>query len=216
MNEKRNFDKDAGSWDEKPSRVKLAENISEAILSNVALNSKMKVLDFGCGTGLVTLKIAPHVSFITGADSSQGMLNIINVKIEKLNITNVRTLRIDLENGDDLPGKYELIISSMTFHHIHNIEAILSKFFNAINLSGCICIADLDSEGGRFHNDNTGVFYHGFDRLILRKALLNAGFADIQDYTAAEIQKETSNGEILKFSVFLMTGYKNQPVSGPS
>jgi ubiquinone/menaquinone biosynthesis C-methylase UbiE len=209
MTEKRNFDKEAASWDEKSSRIKLARDITEAILSNVALNSKMKVLDFGCGTGLVTLKIAPHVDFITGVDSSQGMLDVINEKIINLNIKNARTQLIDLENDDELPGEYDLITSSMTFHHIHDIGTLLSKFFQALNPSGCICIADLDSENGGFHNDNTGVFHHGFDRSNLRKKFLNAGFTDIHDFTAAEIEKETSNGEIQKFSVFLMTGYKH-------
>jgi hypothetical protein len=36
---------------------------------------------------------------------------------------------------------------------------------------------------------------------------MKAGFTNIHDSTAAEIQKEVSNGEIQKFSVFLMTGY---------
>ena len=34
----------------------------------------MDALDFGCGTGLVTLKLQPFIHSITGVDGSQGMI----------------------------------------------------------------------------------------------------------------------------------------------
>jgi ubiquinone/menaquinone biosynthesis C-methylase UbiE len=206
---KRDFNSDASTWDNTPSRIEFARNIVDEIFKRIHLKDDMLVLDYGAGTGLVTLGIQPYVKRILAADSSEGMLAKLSEKIKTGNITNVGTMLLDLESGDDLPGKYDLIISSMTFHHIANIELVLSKFFYAINPSGYICIADLDSEDGRFHNDNTGVFHHGFDRSVLHKAFLNAGFADVRDCTAAEIEKKDSNGEIRKFGVFLMTGYKD-------
>ena len=67
--EKRDFDRAAGSWDEEPGRVRLANDVAAAILDDVPLAKDMDVLDYGCGTGLITLRLQPYVRFITGVDT---------------------------------------------------------------------------------------------------------------------------------------------------
>ena len=52
--EKRDFNKEAASWDENPARVKIAQNVAEAISKQVKLTPKWMCMDFGCGTGLLT------------------------------------------------------------------------------------------------------------------------------------------------------------------
>jgi hypothetical protein len=42
--EKRDFDRDAASYDLKPGRVKLAQDVARAIMSEVNLNHNMDVL----------------------------------------------------------------------------------------------------------------------------------------------------------------------------
>lgn len=73
---------------------------------------------------------------------------------------------------------------------------------------GYLCIADLDLDGGRFHEDNTGVFHFGFDREALRKTFIAAGFSNVRDVSAAEVEKPVAHGERKRFTVFLMTGRK--------
>ncbi len=91
INEKKNFDQEAATWDEEPRRVKLVFDIADAILQAVALTPNMDVLDFGCGTGLLTLRLQPFVRSITGVDSSQGMLDVLKMKVERDHFSNVRT-----------------------------------------------------------------------------------------------------------------------------
>ena len=74
--------------------------------------------------------------------------------------------------------------------------------------TGRLAIADLDLDDGKFHSNNDGVFHFGFDREKLRKSFTEAGFDNIQDISAAEIEKETLNNEIRQFTVFLMVGKK--------
>jgi 2-polyprenyl-3-methyl-5-hydroxy-6-metoxy-1,4-benzoquinol methylase len=50
--ERRDFDKEATTWDENTARVKLANDIAAVISDEILLISNMDVLDFGCGTGL--------------------------------------------------------------------------------------------------------------------------------------------------------------------
>ncbi|MFA5824075.1 MAG: class I SAM-dependent methyltransferase, partial [Thermodesulfovibrionales bacterium] len=142
--EKRDFDKEAATWDEAPARVKLANDIVAAISDEIVLTSNMDVLDFGCGTGLLTLRLQPVVHSITGVDSSQGMINVLKAKIDKQNLPNVRTQYIDTEKGNILGGNYNLIVSGMTLHHVKEIRSLIDRFYRIVAPSGYLCIADLD------------------------------------------------------------------------
>lgn len=208
--EKRDFDKEAAAWDENPARVRLANDVADAIARQVALRAEMEALDFGCGTGLLTLRLAPCVKAVTGVDSSQGMLDVLAAKTAKQNLSNVRTLRLDLDRGDVLPGPCDLIVSSMTLHHIQRIDSLLGQFHEALFPAGCLCIADLDSDDGQFHSDNQGVFHAGFDRATLRRAFTDAGFERVRDTTAAEVTRPARDGKLRCFSIFLMTGDKKR------
>jgi 2-polyprenyl-3-methyl-5-hydroxy-6-metoxy-1,4-benzoquinol methylase len=206
--EKRDFDKEADAWDEHPARVQLANDVAGVISRQVVLRPDMDVLDFGCGTGLLTLQLAPLVKSITGVDSSRGMLNVLGAKIARQNLTNVRTLLLDLEAGDTLRDEYHLIVSNMTLHHVREVGPLLERFYKALAPGGHLCIADLDPDDGLFHDDNQGVFHFGFKRAALRQAFVGVGFEDVQDTTAAEVTKPTRLGEQRRFTVFLMTGLR--------
>lgn len=207
-NEHLNFDQAAENWDARPQRVRLAQDIADAILRLIPAPASMDALDFGCGTGLLTLQLQPLVHSITGVDSSGGMLNMLDSKIANLKLANARTLQCNIEQGDDLPGKYDLIVSSMAFHHIQRIEPLLAQFFRVLAPGGRLCIADLDLEEGRFHADNTGVFHFGFDREWLQQVFHQAGFSQISARTAAQILKPDALHNPVSFSVFLLSGIK--------
>ncbi len=209
-NKKRDFDTAAAAWDENPHRVRLAEEVATAIKEQLDLTPALHVADFGCGTGLLSFQLQPLVHSLTGIDSSQGMLKIFQEKVEQLGLTNVHTLLVDLDKGDKLTGSYNLVVSNMTLHHIRDLSQLLKQIYMVLTPGGTACLTDLDLEGGLFHEDNTGVFHFGFDRLELRESLAEAGFIDIRDTTATEIIKPGKNGEERRFTVFLITGRKKE------
>ncbi len=201
----RNFDRAAATWDENTGRIKMAANIANAILNAVPLDQNMNVLDFGCGTGLLSLQFQPLVASLTGMDSSAGMLEVLNQKIASQDLSNINTRYVDIEKGDVLGGLYDLVICSMTLHHIRNPRALMVQFKSVCSPNGYICIADLDSDGGLFHGgNNEGVFHNGFDRELMRQFLRQAGFENIQFRTAAEVVRFIPGG-LKPFSIFLAT-----------
>jgi len=206
--EHRNFDLAAEHWDERPQRVQLAQDIADALLRRIPAPTSLDVLDFGCGTGLLTLQLQPLVHSITGVDSSEGMLKVLDNKIINLKLANTRTVQCNIERGDAMPGKYDLIVSSMTLHHVRKIEPLLIQFYSVLASGGRICIADLDREDGRFHDENTGVFHFGFDRDQLRQMVLDAGFSQVEISTATTIIKPESQQNKREFTVFLLTAVK--------
>lgn len=212
--DKRDFDKEAARWDEDPGRVRLANDIADALIEEIKPASDMDVLDFGCGTGLVTLRLAPLVRSVTGMDSSRGMLDVLKAKIAKYGVRNVQALQVDAGPGKVPASRYDLITSSMTLHHVQDVGPLLERLFALLAPGGVLCIADLDLDDGRFHSDNTGVFHFGFDRDRLQAAFLKAGFEGIRTRTAAEVVKPAGEGETRTFTVFLMIGSKNTDRKG--
>lgn len=148
------FDKDALTWDDLPRRVELAK----AVVKNIKpyMKPNYSVLEFGCATGLVGINIAPYVNKLTGIDTSAEMINRFNEKASKLNI-NARGI---VKNIFDIEEKYDVIISSMTLHHIKDIKKLSEKLYE---ISDKVFLADLLKEDGTFHTrGNEDVFHYGF------------------------------------------------------
>ena len=205
---KHNFDQEASSWDQVTRRVKVAQDVANSMIQEITLTPDIDVMDFGCGTGLLTFSLQPFVRSITGVDSSQGMLDVFKTKIKEQNLNNVKADYIDLDNGGVLTSSYHLVVSSMTLHHIKNIAPLLEQFYSILLPSGQLAIADLDLDDGQFHSNNEGVFHFGFDRKELHRMFIDTGFRDVRHRTAAQVEKPVGDGCTRLFSLFLITGRK--------
>ncbi len=198
------FNEIAKSWDANPRRLLLAEKIFSAIEKKVKLNDKMHVLDIGTGTGLLLMHFITKVKQITGIDNSEGMLKVLKEKTHKAGVRNVDYMLFDAEK-DILPeNKYDLAVSSMTFHHIENIENFIRSIYKSLRQNGKICIGDLETEDGSFHSDgNAGIKHFGFDKKTFVAFLKNAGFKNISVETIFEIDKNQK-----KYPIFSAYGEK--------
>jgi ubiquinone/menaquinone biosynthesis C-methylase UbiE len=205
VGEQFDFDKKAASWDDNPQRVKLANNIGAAMLEEKILTADMDVLEFGCGTGLLTLQLCPRVRSVTGVDGSTGMLDVIEAKIRNRGLKNIKTVLVDPSKGGVLEGSYDAVISSMTLHHVKETGPLIAQFHRVIVPGGYVCLADLDPDEGRFHGENPTVFHEGFDRKVVEKILIENGFYDVRAKTAATVEKSSPDGGTATFSVFLIT-----------
>ena len=206
--EKKDFNKEAAQWDANPGRVKLANEVADAIIREAAPANNMEALDFGCGTGLVTLRLQPLVRTIIGADSSPGMLGVLEGKIRTQGLKNVETRLVDFDKGDLIEGRFNLLVSSMTLHHVPDTARLFKQWHDLLLPGGLLCFADLDAEDGSFHGDNTGVFHLGFDRDHLNKLLLAAGFRDIRGTTATTMLRDVAGKGEKAFPVFLIVARK--------
>ena len=203
MNENRvdHFEHKSKSWDMSSMRVQNAKGIAELIVKNIKLDKKMKLMDFGAGTGLLSYFVAPFVSKITALDNSPSMLLEFENKCDEF-VCETEVIEKDLST-DTLDETFDGIISSMTIHHLEDTVALFKKFYNMLNDGGFIAIADLDTEDGSFHSDGTGVFHHGFNREVLEAIAEEAGFKEIRFKLASTINKPHAT-----FTVFLMTAVK--------
>jgi ubiquinone/menaquinone biosynthesis C-methylase UbiE len=202
MSGSEHFDQAAATWDLEDRRVALAHAVAQAIVAQVPLDKDRSVLDFGCGTGLVTLDLAPRVGSITGADTSPGMLNTLAGKAEALGIP-LQLLALDPSGNGDLGGPYDLIVSSMTLHHVADVPALFREFARHLLSAGQVALADLDEEDGSFHESTVSIHHRGFPRQQIRAWLADAGFQEIRLEIAAVTRKQGKD-----YPVFLATARK--------
>ena len=205
---KRDFNLAAKTWDENPRRIQIAQATVDAIRSSLPLSPDLDALDFGCGTGLLTMLLSPYVRTVTGADNAHGMLEALQAKIDASGSNHIHTLFLDGEQDELGFEQYDLMVSGMAFHHIEHIDSLLRRFAAALRPSGYVAITDLDLEGGLFHENNAGVYHFGFDRSQFHAILEQAGFSDTTDTTVASFQKPAADGILRTFTVFLITARK--------
>lgn len=199
------FDVHAGSWDTAP-RMSLAKAVFEAICQRVAIDTSMKVLDFGAGTGLLSVAAGSRTGEVTAMDTSAKMLAVLDDKLRDREIRNIRTCHCDLVNEAHLRGEYDLIISSMTLHHVKDTALLFARFHDVLKTGGEFAVADLDAEDGMFHTDNTGVHHFGFSRDALIAAAADAGFRNLRYEIVHRMEKKRRDGTVGDYRIFLFTG----------
>lgn len=201
------FDGAASTWDGEPRRVALAKAVGEAIQQCARPTKAMDMLEYGAGTGLVSLYLLPHVRSVVSADNSPGMLEILQNKLTHGRLEHIKVMLLDLEKQPVPPERYDLIVTSMAMHHVAETDKVLRAFHALLRPGGVVCIADLDTEPGLFHDDEVakGVHHRGFERAKLKQQLGETGFHDMVDVTAHTIHKPVERGQERAFPIFLIT-----------
>ncbi|MBN2610845.1 MAG: class I SAM-dependent methyltransferase [Bacteroidales bacterium] len=205
---KEHFNKRARDWDSDPAKVERARIIAQEIDNFIHPEGKLNAFEFGCGTGLLSYFLRDAFKSITLADNSEGMIEVLKEKIVKDSVTNFTPLLTDLLHGDPPPCCFDVVYTLMTLHHIMDLDKIFRIFYHMLNKGGYLCIADLDTEDGTFHNPQQNFQGHpGFDRNEIMSLLSKHGFRVELYKICTEIEK-TVDGKQRKYPVFLLIGVK--------
>lgn len=122
---------------------KLLQN-PKKILKPYIING-MKVLDFGCGPGFFTLKIAKMVGKtgkVIAADLQQGMLDKLKLKIQNSDFENIISLYKTPLDKIGLSEKFDFILIFYVLHEVPDQFAFLKEVKTLLKSSGKILIAE--------------------------------------------------------------------------
>jgi ubiquinone/menaquinone biosynthesis C-methylase UbiE len=202
------FDAKAASWDT-PDRIERAQAWAEALLATTSLGQTASIVEFGAGTGLLTLALAPRVKEVFALDSSEGMLARLLEKQQAQGVTNVRTARVDVEETWHVPAaSYDCLVSCLTLHHLKSPQDYARTAFETLRPGGFAVVIDLDSEGGEFHSSQPGVHHDGFVRGELGTIFTGAGFESPRFETLPGLRKRSRSGVERDFSLFMLVARK--------
>lgn len=192
------FAQKAQDYDSAARRVGIVERIAGAIRARVPLDDTLRLADFGAGTGLLLERLAPSVASFAAIDVSPAMIARLEHKRAELGCE-LEVLPVDLTRTR-IDRRFDGVVSSMTLHHIRDVDAIFRTLRMLIVPGGFLALADLDTEDGSFHEEDTGVHHHGFDRDALAAIAAAAGFRDVAIDDAGSISKSGRD-----YPVFLLT-----------
>ena len=201
MNE---FDVKASGWDNNPMHWDRSKAIAEEMQRLLPLRTRLKALEFGAGTGILSFMLKEFFDEITLMDSSSEMVRVINEKVASSGVQNFKPLLFDLVHNDFVDEKFDVIFTQMVLHHVEDIELIIGKFYKMLNAGGYLAIADLYTEDGSFHGEGfTG--HLGFDVDILAEKLSKYHFKNISHRKCFTINREILDLKTQQFPVFLLT-----------
>ena len=111
----------------------------EPLLPNLAGG---RTLDFGCGTGLLSEKLAPLCKHIVAVDTSAMMIDVLRSKLAAKGIENVTPLQTAInaeavEERPELADKFDLIVASSVCTFLPDYEATLRDLSSIIVPGGC-------------------------------------------------------------------------------
>ncbi len=201
------FDKKAKDWDDN-RRIQRSKVIAEKIIDYVNLQETFSGLEFGCGTGLISLNLYDKLGKITCIDTSSGMIKQLEDKVAEHNLDKITVTQLNINDDHDLKSEYDIIYSSMSLHHVTSLEETLQNFYDLLQDGGLLCIVDLDKEDGSFHSQESNFLGHnGFEQKELSQLLEQVGFNNIMSETFYNDERSIGNRNI-EYSLFIMKAQK--------
>jgi SAM-dependent methyltransferase len=161
---------------------------------NVWNSESTRVLDFACGTGLVSEVLAPYTKQLVGVDISPEMIEVFNTKVYNHGVPKeeMEGLVVDITEpgtSDDLKlHNFDAAVASLCYHHISDTAKVTQALANRLRRGGRLYVVDLEKASNEWfdrffheHQDEAGVVHrHGMDGNQLKKEFEDAGFKDVE------------------------------------
>ncbi len=195
------FDERAKDWDKKKTTLDKSDACINHLKEKIDFSNIKNILDYGCGTGLIAFNLVEKNNEVLGLDNSYGMIEEFNKKVKEKNLSNIKAKKHNILEEDLPKNSFDLIVISMSLHHIEDIDMFFKKSFEALKNGGYICVNDLDKEDGSFHakHNNEGVYHFGFSKDELVKTAKKIGFSDSSFDIVYIFERENGNFPIFNF-----------------
>ena len=134
-----------------------------------------RVLDFGCGTGLLTEHLLEAGATVVAVDTSAGMLEVLDAKVARLGWRGVSTSTV-------LPGpsiRFDLVVCSSVFSFLDDHPTAVAELASRLAPGGRLVQWDWE----RADDDD-----HGLTRAEIGDALTGAGLTAVEVRPAFTIE----------------------------
>jgi len=175
-----NWDEYAPNWEKDESTIVFAQNVFQQLQKLTNIEGK-HVLDFGCGTGLLTQLMSPLAKDIVALDGSEAMIE----ELDKKELENVEPVVDYLSRGlvaqhPAFRKQFDVVVASSVCGYVSDLSKIVD------------IVATLLEEGGLFitwdwlvdENDPE----YGLSQVDIDLVFAQAGFSSVDTSIAFEVQ----------------------------
>ncbi|PHH51141.1 putative methyltransferase C1347.09 [Ceratocystis fimbriata CBS 114723] len=182
-------DDDSSSDDDRKEDNDGAGNIEDNCRSGCRTSRRpVRLLDYACGTGLVSRALAPLTTQCVGIDISEAMVKMYNLRAENQGLAKEEMFAVlgDLiDPADPLPThlsapdffNFDIAAVGLGAHHFVNPELAVTRLVERLKPGGVVMFIDflehvpMSSEMGGAHS----VMHHGFSEQQVRQFFENGG-----------------------------------------
>ncbi|OCH94873.1 S-adenosyl-L-methionine-dependent methyltransferase [Obba rivulosa] len=190
------FDKEAHKFDAWPEVGVLTKKITATMREthpHLFDKDTTEVLDYACGTGMVSRELVPYVKSIVGVDISGGSVESYNKRTSELGFApeKMKAVCAELKGEEhELGGaKFDLIVCSLSYHHFASIDAITRTLASFLKPGGSLLVADrlpteeTEEKAAEDYPENvrhTVAHFNGFDEPEMRRVFEGVGLQQFQ------------------------------------
>jgi len=205
------FNKEASNYDG-PLKIDFADRMAPRILSLYPFDeNSTTLLDYACGTGLVSQRLAASTKSIVGVDISQGMIDQYNLRISNQGIEpqEMQAFCIELKgvDGELNDRKFDVAICTMAYHHFADINEVTRILAHFLVPGGKLIVVDIaDQKGALLSEEFKDIVPHhdGISVEAMRAAFEEAGLVEFS-MKNVDKGKNLQGGDVV---FFLATGVK--------
>ena len=129
-----------------PARIAF---IREKLISHFKLNinsskplKKLKILDIGCGGGLLCEPLNKLGATVIGIDPSRNNIEVAKIHSKKMNL-NIKYMQCSPENLN-FKGKFDVVLNMEVVEHVSNISLFIKNCASLIKKNGIMFVATIN------------------------------------------------------------------------
>ncbi|CAI6339281.1 unnamed protein product [Periconia digitata] len=175
------FDTITDSYDSKPFFIKCNEQLTTHLRDNLAWvgvpfvdkdsnssngDQTVRLLDYACGTGLMSRIFGPYVTVTRGIDVSPGMVKTFNRRASEASLptSTIHAVEGDLLDKNEVSPEslsgpewndFDLATAGFAFHHFEDVVYAARRLKERLRPGGVLLISDF-LEGGDLKADENG------------------------------------------------------------
>ncbi|MGD2100961.1 MAG: class I SAM-dependent methyltransferase [Acidimicrobiia bacterium] len=140
-------ERSARRWDRRASTYDTTEAGNEVLYGMIVERSRRYldggdiVLDFGCGAGALTYRLAPHVMSLRGVDISSRMIEIAKTKTTQQPMEGLQFLQGSIFDEAFERESFDTIVASGVLHVLRNRHEVLVRLSELLKPGGWLLSA---------------------------------------------------------------------------
>ncbi len=166
----------AATWDDNPAVRRYADEAHDslhAILEREGVGlADCDVLDFGCGTGLLTAAMAPQARTIVGLDTSPAMIERFRTTVANAGWEHVRVETGPLAATD----RFHLVVGSSVLGFVPDLPATVALLASHLHSGGLLVHWDWEATHEGEHGLTREAIRAAYDAAGVQTRTLGIGF----------------------------------------